>query len=110
MDNLYAYNDQPVHFYYIHFLCLLSALYLPLFAMTNAYSAGFQEDIHLTTDIIQGVIVLVQAIYVIGLRLLGQQMVDPYGKLQISLFIVLHSKELIDRFDSLTSWRYPFRR
>jgi len=80
MDNLYAYTDQPVHFYYIHFLCLLSALYLPLFALSNAYSAGFGDDIHFTTDVILGLIVLVQAFFVIGLRLLGQQMVDPYGK------------------------------
>lgn len=79
MDNLYAYTDQPVHFYYIHFLCLLSALYLPLFALSSAYSAGFGEDMHVTTDLLLGLIVLLQAFFVIGLRLLGQQMVDPYG-------------------------------
>jgi hypothetical protein len=79
MDSLYAYTDQPVHFYYIHFLCLLSALYLPLFALSSAYSAGFGEDMHVTTDLLLGLIVLLQAFFVIGLRLLGQQMVDPYG-------------------------------
>ena len=79
MDSLYDYADQPIHFYYIHFLCLLSALYLPLFAISNACSAGVDENVHLSSDIINGVIVLVQAIFVIGLRLLGQQLVDPFG-------------------------------
>lgn len=97
MDTLYAYNDQPVHFYYIHFLCLLSALYLPLFALTNAYSAGSAgsgDELHLTTDIVQGLIVLVQAIFVIGLRLLGQQMVDPYGKNFCSPRIIVEPKQI----------------
>lgn len=86
MDNLFAYLDQPTHFYYIHFLCLLSALYLPLFSLSNAYAAGFGDEIHLTTDILLFLIVLVQAFFVIGLRLLGQQMIDPYGKLVIYLY------------------------
>ena len=40
MDGMYDYTDQPPHFFYIHFLVLLSALYLPLFAIDTAYAAG----------------------------------------------------------------------
>jgi predicted membrane chloride channel (bestrophin family) len=79
MDTLYDYCDQPIHFFYIHFLCLLSALYLPLFAMDNAYSAGSGNEAHWSADVLAGLIVLLQAIFVIGLRMLGQRMVDPYG-------------------------------
>ena len=44
IDGMYDYTDQPPHFFYIHFLVLLSALYLPLFAIDTAYSAGWGED------------------------------------------------------------------
>ena len=36
MDELYDHCDQPPHFFYVHFLVLLSALYLPIFAVDNA--------------------------------------------------------------------------
>ena len=80
IDNLYDMSDQPVHFFYIHFLCLLSVLYLPLFAIDSAFSAGAgQDDTHWALDVTMGMIVTLQAIFVVGLRLLGQKMVDPYG-------------------------------
>ena len=44
MDGMYDYTDQPPHFFYIHFLVLLSALYLPLFAIDTAYSVGWGVD------------------------------------------------------------------
>lgn len=79
MDGLYEYCDQPIHFFYIHFLCLLSAVYLPLFAADSAFNAGSGYNVHWTWDLLSGMIVLVQAIFVIGLRLLGQKMSDPFG-------------------------------
>ena len=33
MDGMYDYTDQPPHFFYLHFLVLLSTIYLPLFAI-----------------------------------------------------------------------------
>ena len=44
MVSIYDYTDQPPQFFYIHFLVLLSALYLPLFATNTAYSAGWGEE------------------------------------------------------------------
>ena len=44
MDGMYDWSDQPPHFFYIHFLVLLSALYLPLFAIDTAYAAGWGEE------------------------------------------------------------------
>ena len=40
LGTFYDYTDQPIHFFYQHFLCLLSALYLPLFSIDCAYSSG----------------------------------------------------------------------
>lgn len=79
MDTMYDYCDQPPHFFYIHFLVLLSAFYLPIFAVDNAYSAGWGADSDIFVEILNGVIVFCQCIFVIGLRLLGQKMVNPYG-------------------------------
>jgi hypothetical protein len=79
MDGMYDYTDQPPHFFYIHFLVLLSALYLPLFAIDTAYSAGWGADKSIGLDILQGLIVFLQCIFVVGLRSLGTKMIDPYG-------------------------------
>ena len=79
MDGIYNYCDQPTHFFYIHFLCVLSALYLPIFAVENGYSCGWGEESDWSIEVLSGVIVLLQSIFVVGLRLLGQKMIDPYG-------------------------------
>lgn len=79
MDGIYDYCDQPTHFFYIHFLCLLSALYLPIFAVDNAFSAGWGQESCLSIEILTGTIVLLQSFFVVGLRLLAQKMVDPFG-------------------------------
>jgi hypothetical protein len=44
MDGIYDYTEQPPHFFYIHFLVLLSAIYLPLFAIDTAVAAGWGDD------------------------------------------------------------------
>jgi len=79
MDGMYDYTDQPPHFFYIHFLVLLSALYLPLFSIEAAFSAGWGPETYIGFDILNGVIVFLQCIFVVGLRSLGTKMIDPYG-------------------------------
>lgn len=76
---LYNNADQPISFFYVHFICLLSALYLPLFAISSAFGAGVGQDIFWTADVVNGLIVLLQSIFVVGLRQLGQNMSDPFG-------------------------------
>mmetsp|Transcript_26633 Transcript_26633/g.50260 ORF Transcript_26633/g.50260 Transcript_26633/m.50260 type:complete len:360 (-) Transcript_26633:58-1137(-) len=79
MDGLYDYCDQPCHYFYVHFLCLLSALYLPIFAVDNAYGCGWGENSDWHVELLNGLLVFLQAIFVVGLRVLGQKMIDPYG-------------------------------
>lgn len=79
MDGMYDYTDQPPHFFYVHFLVLLSVLYLPLFAIDTAFSAGWVDNTSLALDILNGVIVFLQCIFVVGLRSLGNKLIDPYG-------------------------------
>ena len=74
---MYDYTDQPPHFFYIHFLVLLSALYLPLFAIDNLVELKTSDfcvfSHHLSKlldaladlglDILNGVIVFLQVSY-----------------------------------------------
>ena len=101
MDGIYDCCDQPPHFFYIHFLCLLSAFYLPLFAIDNAYSAGWGSESSWNIDILNGIIVLLQCVFVIGLRLLGQKM----GKEEVDQIVpCLHQMKLRNTFSNLCSF------
>eukprot|EP00549_Striatella_unipunctata_P015902 CAMPEP_0118681696 /NCGR_PEP_ID=MMETSP0800-20121206/5081_1 /TAXON_ID=210618 ORGANISM="Striatella unipunctata, Strain CCMP2910" /NCGR_SAMPLE_ID=MMETSP0800 /ASSEMBLY_ACC=CAM_ASM_000638 /LENGTH=375 /DNA_ID=CAMNT_0006578019 /DNA_START=44 /DNA_END=1171 /DNA_ORIENTATION=+ len=79
MATIYELVDQPILFFYVHFISLLSFLYLPLFAVSAAYNAGTGEDSYWTSEVVAGLIVMLQNIFVIGLRVLGLKMADPYG-------------------------------
>jgi predicted membrane chloride channel (bestrophin family) len=79
---LYDAQDLPIPFFYVHFICLLASMYLPLFAISQGYRVGV-GDVYWAADVIAGLIVLLQAIFVQGLRILGQNMSDPYGDDQV---------------------------
>ena len=99
---LYDFTDQP-----IHFLCLLSALYLPLFAVSNAYKAGAGDEVHWSADVLSGLIVLMQTIFVIGLRMLGRKMVDPYGDDLEDLSVLRFVKTAWLRSNRILVTRFP---
>jgi Bestrophin, RFP-TM, chloride channel len=71
-------KDLPIPFFYVHFISMLTALYLPLYSISAAYQVGGPE-VSWLADIVVGLIVVLQAIFVNGLRLLGQKMNDPFG-------------------------------
>jgi len=96
MDGIYDHCDQPTHFFYVHFLCLLSVLYLPLFALDNAYSSGWGDESNWSLELLNGTIVLVQAIFVVGLRLLGQKMTDPFGLDWEDLSVITYVSTTLD--------------
>jgi len=79
MDGIYDFCEQPTQFFYIHFLVLISTIYLPLFAVSLAYGSGWGDELNWKIDAINGMVVVLQAIFVVGLRLLAQKMIDPYG-------------------------------
>ena len=88
IGQLYNAKDLPIPFFYVHFICLLTTLYLPLFAVTSAIEAGTGDDIHWSAGVIKGLVVLLQSVFVIGLRVLGQKMSDPYGDDLIDLSVM----------------------
>lgn len=79
IGKLFDDDDQSISFAYYHFICFLSAVYLPLFAMSAALDAGVGEAAYWLTDVVSGCIVLLQAIFVVGLRVLAENMSDPFG-------------------------------
>jgi len=90
MGQLYNAADLPIPFYYVHFICLLTALYLPLFAVTTGIKAGTGEEANWVVDIVAGLIVILQSIFVIGLRILGQKISDPYGDDLVDLSVMFY--------------------
>jgi hypothetical protein len=86
---LFDDDDQPISFAYYHFICFLSAVYLPLFAIKSGLDAGIGDAAYWLTDIVSGLIVLLQAIFVVGLRVLAENMSDPFGS-DVDNLSVLH--------------------
>ncbi|KAL7540616.1 hypothetical protein ACHAXR_010254 [Thalassiosira sp. AJA248-18] len=109
MDGMYDYSDQPPHFFYIHFLVLLSALYLPLFAIDTAYAAGWGEDTYVGLDVLNGVIVFLQCIFVVGLRSLGTKMIDPYGDDLEDLSVILYVEATLEICSTIMNSKQPQR-
>lgn len=109
MSSLYHGKDQPIHFFYIHFLCLLTAFYLPLFAIATAYGVGGGEGegFRWMSEILSFLIVFIQAVFVIGLRLLGQVMVDPYGDDLEDLSVMHYVEHTWKSSNRILSVRFP---
>lgn len=87
---LYNAADLPIPFFYVHFICLLTAMYLPLFAIGQGINAGTGDDAHWVVDVVAGLVVVLQSIFVIGLRILGQKVSDPYGDDLVDLSVMFY--------------------
>jgi hypothetical protein len=70
-------DDQPILFFYVHFIHFLSAVYLPLLAFFVANQMTSYG--HWTGDVIGLVVVVLQGIFVIGIRVFAQMMQRPFG-------------------------------
>lgn len=90
IGKIYNAADLPVPFFYVHFICLLTVMYLPLFAVSTAFQAGTGDEVFWTADLVGGLVVFFQSMFVIGLRILGQYMNDPYGDDLIDLSVMFY--------------------
>jgi predicted membrane chloride channel (bestrophin family) len=90
---VFVTTTLPIPFFYVHFLSMLTAVYLPLFAVVVASETGVQSENSSVWvgEIVSALVVFLQALFVIGLRILGQQLSDPYGgdliDLQIARYV-----------------------
>jgi len=90
---VFVTTTLPIPFFYVHFLSMLTAVYLPLFAVVVAFESGDggEGSNILVGEIVSCLVVFLQSLFVIGLRILGQQLSDPYGgdliDLQIARYV-----------------------
>ena len=129
---IYDVHDQPISFFVVHFICLLSSFYLPLSAIkigmmnvgaTTTHTRSFNSMIwpsnitagttieydyevdngdhpsnpgidynyyFLLNDILSGWLVLIQCVFILGLRLLANQMEKPYNGCDVKDLSVIH--------------------
>lgn len=90
LGTIYDAADLPIPFFYVHFISLLTALYLPLFAISAAYKVGVGTEVFWLGDFLVLLVVVLQAIFVNGLRLLGQKMSDPFGDDLTDLSVIFY--------------------
>ena len=91
IGQIYDAADLPIPFFYVHFISLLAVLYMPLFAIAAAYKVGVGNDILWVADILVLLVVILQSIFVNGLRLLGQKMNDPFGDDLTDLSVIFYA-------------------
>lgn len=75
--NMFDLDDQPILFFYIHFIHFLSAVYLPLLAFVVAHQVTSYQ--HWMSDVVGLAAVVLQGIFIVGIRVLAQIMQHPYG-------------------------------
>jgi hypothetical protein len=97
LSQLYNYADQPIPFFYIHFIYLVSTLYLPLFSLFcinetilnyKNVKSGALYDFALDMGI--SFIILFQVTFVVGLRAIGRKLSDPFGSDYEDLSVMSH--------------------
>ena len=67
---------------------------MPLFAIDTTYSSGWGAERYVGLDILNGLIMILQSICVVGLRPLGTKMIDPYGDDYEDLSVILYYRHI----------------
>jgi hypothetical protein len=91
---LFGMKSEPIPFFYIHLVTVISGLYLPLLA----YGVGIQVELpddgtNYAVSLAVGfftsfLAVLAVALATIGLQAVGQQLADPYGDDVVDLSVL----------------------
>ena len=77
--DMYDHYDQPLLFIYVHFIVILTAIYLPLAAVYISHEVATSETAHWFNDVIGLLALLLQCMFVIGVRYVAQVMRIPYA-------------------------------
>jgi len=100
LSKLYNFADQPIPFFYIHFVCLVSTLYLPLFSLFCIHAISLQildteeeskgRSYEHAMDVGMCFIMFLQSSFVIGLRAIGRKLSGPFGDDYEDLSVMSH--------------------
>lgn len=84
---------------FAHFLNLLTAFYLPIFAVAIALEAGGVSKIfgvQWHSELVKVVLIFLQTMFIIGLRVAGQQESEPYGSQLIDIQLLKYVRDSLD--------------
>ena len=91
--DMYDHYDQPLLFLYVHFIVVLTAIYLPLAAVYVAHEVAVTESSHWFNDVIGILALLLNCMFVIGIRYVAQVMKKPYAGELESLPVLTYTEE-----------------
>jgi len=92
---IFILRTAPIPYLFIHCLNLLTAGYLPVFAIVIAVETGGEDNIKWVQELVNAMVMLLQTMFIIGLRIVGQQLSDPYGNDIIDLQIMRYVKIIL---------------
>ena len=73
------------------------------------YSAGWGDEAYIGLDLLNGLIVFLQCIFVVGLRSLATKMIDPFGDDHEDLSVILYVEATLEICDTILSSSRPSR-
>merc|ERR1719161_947051 len=80
LGTLWDFADFPVPFFWVHFVHLLTVIYLPLFAyMTATKYTPPAGGAYGERTVLGFVLVVMNATFVLGLTYIGRSFADPFG-------------------------------
>ena len=95
--SLYDYDDQPIPFFYVHLLTVFTSMYVAMFAYYEGAEMFWRiQDIEGHDGVcraedyaVGAYVILIEVVFVLGLRSISMQMQNPYGNDVID-FSVMH--------------------
>ena len=77
IGTLFDFEDQPLPYAYMHLLLIVTSVYLPILSYGTATN---MVGSRVATEIITGVLIALNAIFVLGMREVGRLLMDPYNE------------------------------
>jgi len=91
--DMYDHYEQPLQFIYIHFIVILTVIYLPLAAVYVSHEVSTSASTPWFSECIGILALLLQCIFVIGVRYVAQVMRRPYAGELESLPVLTYAKD-----------------
>ncbi len=80
LSQIYNFCDQPLIFFYIHLLYIVTIVYLPIFNLYAAAIFNFEKDkVNVAVETVQICVIWLHHVFYTGMRELGKTLSDPFG-------------------------------
>lgn len=112
MGSIYDYQDMPMPLIYRHLVLMIAWFFLPIYCFTVAENGRFDSTSVMydlaVSEVLSALLVILMIFFVVGTRLVGDALADPYGNyledlsiLQYNTFTVVASRKILmaSKFD-----------